>query len=279
MENFANKIQILNYSDKEKMSLNKFMTSLSDDIVSYEELEKIYNYLKANGINITKPSQNKIFACSYDFIFEVVEEYKSMSLVNALIEDPTRITCKNSIKRIKYFQLKGLPLTKPNGKFVKDIFSKTLFEKTYGNIDLDSELKPKEFDPLASNEYKQEDKTITNLFSENKNLDEYEAVINAPQVPADDDAIKSFDKLYSYAEKVLNKLYGTDNSKVSVPDNVCTNLIKLTAQKMDDEKKILLYALTYGKHLGEEEEQFIKNKIDEIFDNDSEFGQIELESI
>lgn len=280
MENFASKIQILNYSEKELMSLNKFMTSLSDEIISFEELEKILNYLKANGIKITKPSQNKIFACTYDEIFKIVEAYKEMSLLNALVEDPTRITCANSLKRIKYLRLKELPLTKPNGKFNKSIFSKTLFEKEYGAIDLDKELAPKEFDPLEANEYKQDAfQEITNLFSDNKELDEYEAVLNSPQVPADDDAIKLFDKLYNISEKVLNELYGNDNSKVSVPDNVCTNLLKLTAQKMEDENKILLYSLTYGKHLNSEEEQFIKNKIDEQLSNTLDIDNIELENL
>lgn len=278
MENFASKIKAINYLEKEKGSLNKFMTSLSDEIISLDELIKINEYLKANDIIITKPSQNKIFASGYDYIYEVVEDYKSMGLIKALIEDPVRINSKRSLDRIKYLRQKELPLTKPNGKFNKAIFSKTLFAKEYG-IDISEEVKPKEFDPLEANEYKMENKPITNLFQENNELDEYAAVINAPQVPADDDSIKEFDILYNKAEKILNDVYGNDNNKVSVPDNVCSNLLKLTAQKMNDNKKILLYSLTYGKNLNKEEYDLITNKIEEELSKNDLYSNIELESI
>ena len=72
------KIKVLSLTPENYKTLFKFYASITDDVVSYEDLTTIVNYLKSKGINITKPSEFKIFANPFDFIKSQVSKMESL---------------------------------------------------------------------------------------------------------------------------------------------------------------------------------------------------------
>jgi len=130
--NIAKKIQLLNYEQDKYPMINKFMISLSDDLISLEEVEQILSYLKEKGITLTKPSQQNVLLNGLEFIKKQVEKMERLGALGAYIEEPSRINCKHAAARIEHLQTLGEPIVSPDGKFVKLPFRKRAFEAKYG---------------------------------------------------------------------------------------------------------------------------------------------------
>ena len=140
MENIAPKIKTLNYSENVYPMINKFLGSLSDNVISLEEVVQIVNYLTEKGIVIAKPSQQKVLASGFEFIKSQVEKMESIGELDAYIEDPVRINCKSAYERLLYLKKIEQPYKNEDNKYSRILFSKKAFESKYGVIDFQEEL-------------------------------------------------------------------------------------------------------------------------------------------
>ena len=267
------KIKVLSLTPENYKTLFKFYASITDDVVSYEDLTTIVNYLKSKGINITKPSEFKIFANPFDFIKSQVSKMESLGHLQAFIEDPTRINSKECTIRLEYCLKNGIPVRSESGKYNKLIFNKRDFERKFGEG-------VKKEEPSVKDSNVQETQEVNNVLSPSVNTEistktepvsnETEKNVEAETNPyllallkdqtirLTDEMLAKYEDLSLHLRHVLEALnYGSE-----IDGTKSDNMIKLLASGITDEREIIYYTLTFKKNLTDEEKVKIYKAID-----------------
>lgn len=150
MENIAQKIKALNYSEEMMAILPKFLGTLAaknpetgEDLVTEQEIVQILSYLKEKGISL-RPSQIKVLANGFSYIQKAVEEMDRIGELKMYVDDPSRMTSKDNVNRIIYLRDRKVEYKSPEGKYSKLAFSKKAFEAEYGIIDFAAEKAKRE---------------------------------------------------------------------------------------------------------------------------------------
>ena len=145
MENIAEKIKVLNYSEEMSATLPKFLGTLvakdpatGEDLVTVEEETQIINYLQEKGISL-RPTHLKVLAEGFPYIKNAVEEMERIGELKMYVDDPGRMTSRDNVNRILYLRNNGIEYKSPEGKYSKLAYSKRAFEAEFGVIDLDAE--------------------------------------------------------------------------------------------------------------------------------------------
>lgn len=267
------KIKVLSLTPENYKTLFKFYASITDDVVSYEDLTTIVNYLKSKGINITKPSEFKIFANPFDFIKSQVSKMESLGHLQAFVEDPTRINSKECTIRLEYCLKNGIPVRSESGKYNKLIFNKRDFERKFGEG-------VKKVEPSVKESNVQETQEVNNVPSPSVNTEistKTEPVINETEknveaetnpyllallkdqtIRLTDEMLAKYEDLSLHLRHVLEALnYGSE-----IDGTKSDNMIKLLASGITDEREIIYYTLTFKKNLTDEEKVKIYKAID-----------------
>ncbi len=145
MENIAEKIKVLNYSEEMSATLPKFLGTLvaknpstGEDLVTVEEETQIINYLQEKGI-VLRPVHLKVLAEGFSYIKSAVEEMEKIGELKMYVDDPTRMISRGNVNRILYLRNNGIEYKSSEGKYSKLAYSKRAFEAEFGAIDLDAE--------------------------------------------------------------------------------------------------------------------------------------------
>lgn len=272
------KIKVLSVSQENYKTLFKFYASITDDVVSYEDLTTIVNYLKSKGINITKPSEFKVFANPFDFIKSQVSKMEALGHLQAFVEDPTRINSKECIIRLEYCLKNGVPVKSESGKYNKLIFNKRDFERKFGEGVKKEELPVKEnsnvvntqtVNSVPSPSVNINTSTQTSVKNEpvsdvnNKNVEAETnpyllALLKDQTIRLTDEMLAKYEDLSLHLRHVLEALnYGSE-----IDGTKSDNMIKLLASGITDEREIIYYTLTFKKNLTDEEKVKIYKAID-----------------
>ena len=109
MEDINAKLDLLELNDKErKVAKEKFLVTLS--VVSYEEMQRIVDFLKLKDIHITKARELKVLCNDFSEITKNYSIIESINEVDLYKEDPIRLN-NNALdiyKRIKYCMQIGM---------------------------------------------------------------------------------------------------------------------------------------------------------------------------
>lgn len=115
-------------SEDEKTKLKeKFIVTLT--LIPYDDMHKIYDYLKEQGVKITRASYIKVF-CNQ--LYEITKKFDILKEINETglyLENPIRIN-NNVIdiyRRIKYCRQNDIPY-KDGNKYEKFLFSEVDFQ-------------------------------------------------------------------------------------------------------------------------------------------------------
>lgn len=283
----AKKIQLLNYEQDKYPMINKFMISLSDELLTYEEMEAIVNYLASKGIALTKPSQQSVLLNGLDFIKMQVEKMESLGCLGAYVEDPARINVKSAAQRIEYLNSIGEPVVTAEGKFVKALFSKRAFENKYGinyanpvqsvepvqdiavitpivEESVTSWIEPAPIveEPIieAPTTEVYEEAYIPNEEMEPQFSDPIDEILSKPQtIGLNDETFERYEKLAESIRHVMVSVYGIEEINNSITDN----LVKLVTNEIMDDSMVMFKAITYGKNITDEEVKRLRNTISE----------------
>lgn len=267
------KIKVLSLTPENYKTLFKFYASITDDVVSYEDLTTIVNYLKSKGINITKPSEFKIFANPFDFIKSQVSKMESLCHLQAFIEDPTRINSKECTIRLEYCLKNGIPVRSESGKYNKLIFNKRDFERKFGEGVKKEEPSVKEsnvqetqevnnvLSPSVNTEISTKTEPVSNETEKNVEAETNPyllALLKDQTIRLTDEMLAKYEDLSLHLRHVLEALnYGSE-----IDGTKSDNMIKLLASGITDEREIIYYTLTFKKNLTDEEKVKIYKAID-----------------
>ena len=276
--NIALKLKALNYEKGVQPTINKFVPSISDEVISLEEMVQIINYLNEKGIVITKPVQQKALAGGLLFVQKQVEDMERIGELGAYVEDPIRINTKGAVQRIEYLRSIEEPYKTPEGKYSKLPFRKRAFEAKYG-VDYLKNVSPEpvveapiveeekhkvteiisapivDESVFGSKEGEVEGVTVATEFS--SPLDE---ILSKPQtIGLNDETFERYEKLADGVKHVMQSVYGIEEFSNTITDN----LIKLVTNEVMDDSMVMYYSITYGKNITPEEEQRIKDAISE----------------
>lgn len=267
------KIKVLSLTPENYKTLFKFYASITDDVVSYEDLTTIVNYLKSKGINITKPSEFKIFANPFDFIKSQVSKMESLGHLQAFVEDPTRINSKECTIRLEYCLKNGIPVRSESGKYNKLIFNKRDFERKFGEGVKKEEPSVKEsnvqgtqevnnvLSPSVNTEISTKTEPVSNETEKNVEAETNPyllALLKDQTIRLTDEMLAKYEDLSLHLRHVLEALnYGSE-----IDGTKSDNMIKLLASGITDEREIIYYTLTFKKNLTDEEKVKIYKAID-----------------
>lgn len=268
------KIKVLSLTPENYKTLFKFYASITDDVVSYEDLTTIVNYLKSKGINITKPSEFKVFANPFDFIKSQVSKMESLGHLQAFIEDPTRINSKECTIRLEYCLKNGIPVRSESGKYNKLIFNKRDFERKFSEGVKKEEPSVKENNniqgtqkvsnvpnPSATTMMSTKNEPISNETEKNVEAETNPyllALLKDQTIRLTDEMLAKYEDLSLHLRHVLEALnYGNE-----IDGTKSDNMIKLLASGITDEREIIYYTLTFKKNLTDEEKVKIYKAID-----------------
>lgn len=267
------KIKVLSLTPENYKTLFKFYASITDDVVSYEDLTTIVNYLKSKGINITKPSEFKIFANPFDFIKSQVSKMESLGHLQAFVEDPTRINSKECTIRLEYCLKNGIPVRSESGKYNKLIFNKRDFERKFGEGVKKEEPSVKESNvqgtqevnnvpsPSVNTEISTKTEPVSNETEKNVEAETNPyllALLKDQTIRLTDEMLAKYEDLSLHLRHVLEALnYGSE-----IDGTKSDNMIKLLASGITDEREIIYYTLTFKKNLTDEEKVKIYKVID-----------------
>lgn len=267
------KIKVLSLTPENYKTLFKFYASITDDVVSYEDLTTIVNYLKSKGINITKPSEFKIFANPFDFIKSQVSKMESLGHLQAFVEDPTRINSKECTIRLEYCLKNGIPVRSESGKYNKLIFNKRDFERKFGEGVKKEEPSVKESNvqgtqevnnvpsPSVNTEISTKTEPVSNETEKNVETETNPyllALLKDQTIRLTDEMLAKYEDLSLHLRHVLEALnYGSE-----IDGTKSDNMIKLLASGITDEREIIYYTLTFKKNLTDEEKVKIYKAID-----------------
>ncbi|MGN1379694.1 MAG: hypothetical protein ACI4XR_04820 [Bacilli bacterium] len=269
--NITAKIKALSLNEDAYKTVFKFYASLTDNVISLEEIVAKANYLNSKGINITKSSQIKVLANSLDFIKSQVEQIEKMGFLDAFVENPLRINSKECIKRIEYLLSIKESVKDENGKYNKIIFNKKEFDRKYGVSYLEKRTDTQKIEAKTDNqiEVKEEVKQVESAVStEEKEIVNDEQVVETnPYILAlsKDQTIRLTDEMLARYEDIslhLKHVLESLNYGSEIDETKSDNLIKLLTSGINDEREIIYYSLTYNKRLTDEEKVRIYKAID-----------------
>ena len=270
--NIALKLKALNYSKEVAPMINKFVSSLSDDVISLEELAQIINYLSEKGIIIRKPSEHKVLSNGFSFVKKQVEDMERIGELGAYVEDPVRINSKGAVQRVEYLKRIGEPYKTPEGKYSKLPFRKKLFEAKYGvdyTVAIESAISP----ALESERHKVVkivkapvmDEAISSspageVTMSSEFLSPLDEILSKPQtIGLNDETFERYERLADSLRHVMVSVYGIEE----INDSITDNLIKLVTNEVMDDSMVIYYSITYGKSISPEEETRLKSAIGE----------------
>ncbi|MBQ6841441.1 MAG: hypothetical protein IJO63_04940 [Bacilli bacterium] len=279
--NIALKLKALNYSKDALPTINKFVPSISDEVISLEELVQIVNYLNEKGISIQRPAQQKALAGGLLFVKKQVEEMERIGELGAYVEDPVRINSKGAAQRISYLKSLDEPYKTPEGKYSKLPFRKRAFEAKYGIDYLNSvaevvepviEAVPVVEAPIVEAPVERHKVTQVISFNPNKTeateyvpeepeiTDPLIDILSKPQtIGLVDETFERYERLADSIRHVMVSVYGIEE----INDSITDNLIKLVTNEVVGDDKVMYYAITYGKNITDEEERRLKETIRE----------------
>ena len=275
--NITAKIKALSLNEDSYKTVSKFYGCITDNVVTLEDLVAKVNYLNSKGINITKSSQIKVLANSFEFIKSQVEKMEKIGFLDAFVEDPLRINSKDCIKRIEYLQSINESIKDEKGKYYKIIFNKKEFDRKYGVSYLEIKEKPQKIEENVEQpqEVKEEIKVIEpKIPMENKtSINETEVAKVEPVIETNpyilalskdqtirltDEMLAKYEDISLHLKHVLEALnYGSE-----IDGTKSDNLIKLLTSGITDEREIIYYTLTYNKKLTDDEKMRIYKAID-----------------
>jgi len=276
--NIALKLKALNYSKEVAPMINKFVASLSDDVISLEELAQIINYLSEKGISIKRPSEQKAVAGGFSFVQKQVEEMERIGELGAYVEDPVRINSKGAVKRIQYLRSIDEPYKTPEGKYSKIPFRKKAFEAKYGvdylNMTFSNEpvvapvVEPEKHKitlvisaPVNENMVSSSNAgEVANVTMATEFISPLDEILSKPQtIGLNDETFDRYERLADAIRHVMVSVYGIEE----INDSITDNLIKLVTNEVMDDSMVMYYAITYGKTISPEEETRLKAAISE----------------
>lgn len=275
--NITAKIKALSLNEDSYKTVFKFYGCITDNVVTLEDLVAKVNYLNSKGINITKSSQIKVLANSFEFIKSQVEKMEKIGFLDAFVEDPLRINSKDCIKRIEYLQSINESIKDEKGKYYKIIFNKKEFDRKYGVSYLEIKEKSQKIEENVEQpqEVKEEIKIIEpKIPMENKtSINETEVAKVEPVIETNpyilalskdqtirltDEMLAKYEDISLHLKHVLEALnYGSE-----IDGTKSDNLIKLLTSGISDEREIIYYTLTYNKKLNDDEKMRIYKAID-----------------
>lgn len=275
--NITAKIKALSLNEDSYKTVSKFYGCITDNVVTLEDLVAKVNYLNSKGINITKSSQIKVLANSFEFIKSQVEKMEKIGFLDAFVEDPLRINSKDCIKRIEYLQSINESIKDEKGKYYKIIFNKKEFDRKYGVSYLEIKEKSQKIEENVEQpqEVKEEIKVIEpKIPMENKtSINETEIAKVEPVIETNpyilalskdqtirltDEMLAKYEDISLHLKHVLEALnYGSE-----IDGTKSDNLIKLLTSGISDEREIIYYTLTYNKKLTDDEKMRIYKAID-----------------
>lgn len=275
--NITAKIKALSLNEDSYKTVSKFYGCITDNVVTLEDLVAKVNYLNSKGINITKSSQIKVLANSFEFIKSQVEKMEKIGFLDAFVEDPLRINSKDCIKRIEYLQSINESIKDEKGKYYKIIFNKKEFDRKYGVSYLEIKEKSQKIEENVEQpqEVKEEIKIIEpKIPMENKtSINETEVAKVEPVIETNpyilalskdqtirltDEMLAKYEDISLHLKHVLEALnYGSE-----IDGTKSDNLIKLLTSGITDEREIIYYTLTYNKKLTDDEKMRIYKAID-----------------
>lgn len=275
--NITAKIKALSLNEDSYKTVSKFYGCITDNVVTLEDLVAKVNYLNSKGINITKSSQIKVLANSFEFIKSQVEKMEKIGFLDAFVEDPLRINSKDCIKRIEYLQSINESIKDEKGKYYKIIFNKKEFDRKYGVSYLEIKEKSQKIEENVEQpqEVKEEIKVIEpKIPMENKtSINETEVAKVEPVIETNpyilalskdqtirltDEMLAKYEDISLHLKHVLEALnYGSE-----IDGTKSDNLIKLLTSGITDEREIIYYTLTYNKKLTDDEKMRIYKAID-----------------
>ena len=275
--NITAKIKALSLNEDSYKTVSKFYGCITDNVVTLEDLVAKVNYLNSKGINITKSSQIKVLANSFEFIKSQVEKMEKIGFLDAFVEDPLRINSKDCIKRIEYLQSINESIKDEKGKYYKIIFNKKEFDRKYGVSYLEIKEKSQKIEENVEQpqEVKEEIKVIeSKIPMENKtSINETEVAKVEPVIETNpyilalskdqtirltDEMLAKYEDISLHLKHVLEALnYGSE-----IDGTKSDNLIKLLTSGISDEREIIYYTLTYNKKLTDDEKMRIYKAID-----------------
>lgn len=275
--NITAKIKALSLNEDSYKTVSKFYGCITDNVVTLEDLVAKVNYLNSKGINITKSSQIKVLANSFEFIKSQVEKMEKIGFLDAFVEDPLRINSKDCIKRIEYLQSINESIKDEKGKYYKIIFNKKEFDRKYGVSYLEIKEKSQKIEENVEQpqEVKEEIKVIEpKIPMENKtSINETEVAKVEPVIETNpyilalskdqtirltDEMLAKYEDISLHLKHVLEALnYGSE-----IDGTKSDNLIKLLTSGISDEREIIYYTLTYNKKLTDDEKMRIYKAID-----------------
>ena len=275
--NITAKIKALSLNEDSYKTVSKFYGCITDNVVTLEDLVAKVNYLNSKGINITKSSQIKVLANSFEFIKSQVEKMEKIGFLDAFVEDPLRINSKDCIKRIEYLQSINESIKDEKGKYYKIIFNKKEFDRKYGVSYLEIKEKSQKIEENVEQpqEVKEEIKIIEpKIPMENKtSINETEVAKVEPVIETNpyilalskDQTIRLTDEMLAKYEDIslhLKHVLETLNYGSEIDGTKSDNLIKLLTSGITDEREIIYYTLTYNKKLTDDEKMRIYKAID-----------------
>lgn len=275
--NITAKIKALSLNEDSYKTVSKFYGCITDNVVTLEDLVAKVNYLNSKGINITKSSQIKVLANSFEFIKSQVEKMEKIGFLDVFVEDPLRINSKDCIKRIEYLQSINESIKDEKGKYYKIIFNKKEFDRKYGVSYLEIKEKSQKIEENVEQpqEVKEEIKIIEpKIPMENKtSINETEVAKVEPVIETNpyilalskdqtirltDEMLAKYEDISLHLKHVLEALnYGSE-----IDGTKSDNLIKLLTSGITDEREIIYYTLTYNKKLTDDEKMRIYKAID-----------------
>lgn len=275
--NITAKIKALSLNEDAYKTVSKFYGCLTDNVVTLEELVAKVNYLNSKGINITKSSQIKVLANSFEFIKNQVEKMEKLGFLDVFVEDPLRINSKDCIKRIEYLQSINESIKDEKGKYYKIIFNKKEFDRKYGVSYLEIKDNSQKIEEKVEQpkEVKEDVKVVEPKSPmENKtSINETEIAKVEPVIETNpyilalskdqtirltDEMLAKYEDISLHLKHVLEALnYGSE-----IDGTKSDNLIKLLTSGITDEREIIYYTLTYNKKLTDDEKMRIYKAID-----------------
>ena len=280
--NIALKLKALGYSKDALPTINKFVPSISDEVITLEELVQIINYLNEKGITIKRPAQQKALAGGLLFVKKQIEEMERIGELGAYVEDPIRINSKGAAQRIEYLKRIDEPYKTPEGKYSKLPFRKRAFETKYGIeylrenvpvIEPVQEIVPEVTVPIVESPKVEKHKVVEIINYKEKQIepeyvpedepvvvDPVVEILSKPQtIGLVDETFERYERLADSIRHVMVSVYGIEE----INDSITDNLIKLVTNEVTGDDKVMYYAITYGKSITDEEERRLKETIRE----------------
>lgn len=287
MAEIAEIIKNLEFNEDEKKRSYCFFSSLIG--CKTEEIIPIYGYLKSQGIKL-KPKDLKVLSLPLDVIKSRVEELTSLNEKDIYVKNPSAITSKGLIYRVKKLQELCKPYKLPNGNYMDVVYSQSAFYKKTG---LSIEEKTNDIpitpvlEPVVNNSINNEMVTIplVNTSVDNINIQMEEHTVNennnelklndVSQKELTDEMLTKYDKLYNIIKNVLKNVY----SASEVNDTITNNLLKIiTNNLIDDDKKTVIFSIINGKQISDDEKkrivEAINNEFEYSFNEDINLGRL-----